>query len=421
MLNKILSISFFSLLLFCQQRDLSNPFDPENEESYLNIDLILSEINSAVKISWITPNLTYNLAEIYRYSENQDTILLASLDGTINSFLDTEIAEEIKYSYYLKLIGNNIETKSTKSFSIIIGPGDIWITDDYLFEILKLNYDTEKASISKNGLWKPENICFAHSLNKGLITYPSLGYFEIFDLNNGNSIYFANNQGDYYPFDAVYDPIRNHFWMIDSSGTLHKVDTTANATLEYNGLITPVQIDLLENDLFILDVNAVQVYNITQGTATAITQNDQNRSFHNIILFRLDKVNRSLYILDKLENISTIYKYEIDSQVITAIISDTFIRAFDINQQNESIWIVTSKGLNFELVQLSNSGERLLTVPKDFSSPRYVRVNPYNGNVIVTEFAREAAVYKEKVFHFKSTELIGTFKTYGDPHKVYIE
>ncbi len=414
---------FFFLLLFCQERENSNPFDPDFKDSVLNIDLTLREVNSSVLISWQIPQYPdYISAEIYKSANGMDFSLLASVAKSINSVVDSNITEEIKNTYFLKLIGNNVESKPTRHFSITTGPGDIWITDSFLAEILHLNYDLENSSVRKSSIWIANDLSIAKSINRGLIIYPRNRQIEIFNTKSGLTRY--QNFSIPYPFDAVYDSNLDLFWLIDSSGTLYQVDTTAIAIPVTSQFLRPVQIDVNENTLIILDSknNQIHLYNSLFDTTKNISQNALNEDFKNLKLFRLDKIHGSIYFLDAAAgNMSTIYKYQIDSETLTPVITDSLILTFDINSQDESIWIVTSKGLNFELVQLSNSGQRLLSVPKTFIEPRDVKVNPYNGNVIITDFIKEAAVNTDKVFHYKATELVGTFRTYGDPFKVYIE
>jgi len=73
------------------------------------------------------------------------------------------------------------------------------------------------------------------------------------------------------------------------------------------------------------------------------------------------------------------------------------------------------------LMQLSTDGDRLTNI-SGFSRPIDVKVNKVNGNVVVSDFLLQAAVFAQKVFHYRSDlTLIGTFSTSGDPSKVYIE
>lgn len=422
MVKNIFIICLFYLFTSCQQVKNSNPFDPENNDTVLDIDLQLSNINSSILIRWQIPKYpNYNFTEIYKSTNEMDFSLLSSVDKNINSVIDSNIAEEVKYSYFLKLIGDDVETKPTKHFSITTGPGDIWITDSYLSEILRLNYDLARSSIRKNGYGKPENLCIAKNIHKGIATYPIIKYFEIFNTDNGiiQKLIYTN----FHPFDAVYNDNLNTFFISDSSGGLYQVDTSLNVNLVSDQFKNPTQIEIIDNNLILLDskINTIHFYNIIKDSTESITLTDLNENFHNIKLFRLDKINRNIYILDRNGSSSTIYKYALDKKVISVITTGVSIQSFDVYSQNESIWIVTSKGLNFELVQLSNSGERLLSVPRDFNNPRDVKVNPYNGNVLLVDFLDVEASFDEKVFHFKGTKLVGSYKTYGDPNRIYIE
>lgn len=421
---RFLVISIILLYTFtsCKERNQSNPFDPDNDEPYLEIGLSLNSTDAHINLYWNIPRKPhYNSIEIYRKIETEaDFLLLASVSNSFTSYVDTVDEFDIKYSYYLKLIGDDVESKPTRTKSITPGPGDIWMLDDYLWEILKLNYDLSSTSLRKVGAWRPENLSFAHNINRGLITYPAFNYFEIFDLNTGNSLY--GNSAITKPFDAAYDEKLNSFWLIDSLGSLYIVDTAANEQFAGRFFSKPVQIDLLENQLFVLDAyrDRIYIYDTSPSIVDSVFQPELSEGFTDLRLFRLDKLNLNLYLLDKSKGNDTLYKYNLQSREISTIFQDSLIYTFDINRQDESIWIIIANKLNSDLMQLSSSGESLLSIP-GFNSPRDVKVNPYNGNVVVADITEQYNLLEQKVFHYRSNTRIGSFTTYGDPFKVYIE
>ncbi len=292
--------------------------------------------------------------------------------------------------------------------------------DDYLWEILKLNYDLSSTSLRKVGVWKPENLTFAHEIDRGLITYPLFNYFEIFDLTTGDILY--GNQSIIKPFDAVYDDNLDRFWLIDSLGSLYIVDPSANEQFAGKIFEKPVQIDMLDDQLIVLDieVNGIHIYDTSPTQVDFIDQNEAGEKFTRLSLFRVDDINKHIYFLDKATNNNTLYKFNIEKNHLSTIYQDSLIRTFDINKQDESIWMVIANKLNSDLVQLSSTGQRLVSIP-GFNIPRDVKVNPYNGNVIVADITDQLNILKAKVFHYRSSTEIGSFRTYGDPFKVYIE
>jgi hypothetical protein len=410
------------VLLFCQRRDLNNPFDPENDYDYLEMEFSLSQMDSGIQISWQIPDkpLFKNLL-IYKSLDGVNYSLLITTDNTNTTWTDPDIQQEIKYHYYLKLSGDNIETKATKPKSIITGPGNIWMLDSYTWEILKLNYDLTTYSIRKSGFYFPVNMALAEAFDIGLITYPFYNTFEIFDLHSGEFL-FANNS-ILYPFDATYNSIDQHFWLIDSSGTLYKIDKQANHSIVFSGFSKPYQIGIHQNQIIILNkgTESIILYNTTSGAMVNIEHDHQGLRLTNLVMFRTDNANDNLYFLSNTPNQNKLYKYEFEAEQTHLVFQDSLIRTFDVNSIDESIWIVKNYGLNFQLLQLSKTGQRLLEIEKLFSSPRDLKVNPYNGNVIIANVSRQANIREDKVFHYRQGELIGSFSTYGDPFKVYIE
>lgn len=415
-------LTILCVFISCKERDHSNPFDPENNDSFYNISLSLNSHDTLITLSWIKPEKPYfNSIDIYKKKEtDSDFKLLATVSNSISHYTDIVNEFDVRYSYYIKLNGNDVTSKASEIKSIVPGPGTIWVLDNYLWQILRLNYDLSSVSLIKAGYWRPQNLVLAPKINRGLITYPSFDYFEIFDLNNGQSLY--GNTSINKPFDAVYDSGLNLFWLIDTLGSLNAIDTTAYLIHAERLLKKPVQIDILNGELFVLDAarNGIYFFNRSPVQLGFTSKNDQGENFTNLKLFRLDKSNKNLYILDGLPGNNVLYKYNINLKQITRVFQDSLILTFDVNQRDESIWIIIANKLNSELLQLSVNGDRLLR-NSDFIYPEDIKVNPYNGNVVLTDMTKPVNIFAQKVFHYKAKTLIGSFGTYGDPFKVYIE
>jgi len=410
------------LILSCRERDHTNPFDPDNDDPYLQIGLTVNSTDSLIQLSWYIPqDPDINGFEIYRrISGEGEFSLLALLDKTVSSYTDIASKADIRYEYFVRMLGDGVESSPTQVKSITPGPGQIWIVDDFLWEIYRVNYDLSSYALRKTGAWKPENLALAVQIGKGLVTYPAINYLEIFDLQSGAFMYGTSAINR--PYDAVYDENLKLFWLIDSLGSLYQLDSTANHRLIGSFFGKPVQIDLLDDRVVILDkgVNSIFFFEYDLLLSDFIETDPDGESFENLALMRTDNINNKIYFLDRSENNNTIYKYNVTRRFMTAVFQDSLIRSFAVNKQDESIWIIIANKLNSDVVQLSGTGERLLTI-NGFNRPRDINVNPYNGNVIFTDLTEQINILKEKIFHYKSGELIGSFETYGDPFKVYIE
>ena len=403
-------------LFACSNRDRDNIFDPQNDKKTIDVGFSATSFDSLIFLSWNSPaNIIYKNINIYRKTAEQNDFELLHVVNKDSSFYkDYDVKFDEQHSYYLTINGETEESYPTKPISITPGPGSIWILDRYLWEISKLSYDLSSVSIRKAGAWRPENMAFGDRI--GLITYPTYRYLEIFNLNNGNII--DGNINLKSPFDATFDPQHGLFWVVDSSGSLVTIDTVqADEKLVYQNFSKPVQIDYLENKLYILDkgFNAIYIFNTSPLLSDSIYTTDKNKSFENLKLFRLDKKNKKCYILDGITGNNILYRFNLSNGKIEPVYQDSLIYTFDVNRDNETIWIVSANKVNSSLMQLSYSGERLHIID-GLIRPTDMKVSPYNGNIVVADF------YGQKVYHYRpDLSLVGIYNTIGDPSKVYIE
>ena len=119
-------------------------------------------------------------------------------------------------------------------------------------------------------------------------------------------------------------------------------------------------------------------------------------------------------ILDGFEGSNTLYKYDIESREIENIFRDSLIYGFDVNENNQSIWILSANKLNSDLLQLSYDGSRQDT-NIEFTWPTDIVVHPVNGNIIVADYGRQ------QLYHYsEDLVIIGNYESIG-PSKVYVE
>lgn len=415
---------FSSVLLSCEDRERNNIFDPNNKTKKIDIGFKLTSNDSSITLSWNSPgDVKFKSVNIFRKVQGEtESISYATVEKGTTIFVDPEIIYDIKYSYFITINGETEESYPTKILSITPGPGSIWILDTYSWEINKLNYDLSSVSFRKMAAWRPENLTFAKELNLALVTYPQLRDMEIFDLRTGESKTGNDNLG--HPFDAAYDSDNKVFWLVDSSGSLYTIDTDdANAQQITQGLSKPVQIDLFNQDLYVLDqgFNKIFIYNTSPQLIDSIFLTPNNEPFNFLKQFRIDKINNNFYFVDGKKGNNILYRYNLINKQITKLYQDSIIYSFDINTTDESIWIIIAKHLNSNLVQLFGSEIRYFDI-SELERPVDIKVNSQNGNFIITDFKLKENIKVPKVFHFRSDiSLIGTFSTYGDPSRVYIE
>jgi len=407
------------LLLTCSNRDRDNIFDPRNSNSTIDLDLRIISQDSLINLYWIEPSENYSGIKLFRKQHDESGYsLLGTLAENTTSYQDIISAYNEEVSYYLKAVGDGIESDSTKPVSIVPGPGTIWVVDPYFWEISRFNYDLSSNRFRILTSFSPENIAFANDDGLLLVTSPAFSYYEILRADNGIPV--AESFGIRKPFDAIYDPQAGQFWLVDSTGGLYSIDKEGTATLVNDKFDQPAQIDLFENKLYILDkkANKIFIYNNLSSLIDSISITEDNSPFASLKLFRIDKQQRNLYILDSPQGHGTLYKYEIESANISEIYSDSLMYLFDVNPLDETIWIVRDNKVNSEIMQLSSSGNRLHSL-SEFIKPTDIRINPFNGNVVVADPFLDDE--KAKLFHYRSDlTLIGSYIRVV-PFKVYIE
>jgi hypothetical protein len=407
---------FLIILLSCSERGRDNIFDPQNDRKTIDIGFSVTSQDTLISLFWNSPrDVIYRSFNIYRKADGQAEFELhAVIPKGISIYNDYEIEFDRPYSYYLTINGETEESYPTKTVSITPGPGSVWMLDRYLWEIVKLSYDLSSTAIRKAGAWRPENLELGEKV--GLITYPTFRYLEIFNTDNGNIIDGNSNLRS--PFDAAYDPEHGLFWVVDSIGSLYKIDTSeAGEQLVTQELSKPVQIEYLDKKVYLLDqgYNKIFIFNTTPFLEDSITFTPQNGPFENLKLIRIDSKNKNCYILDGNAGANFLYRYNLLTKEVNTVYSDSLIYSFDINRMDETIWIVSANKVNSELLQLSNNGERLHSVD-GFIRPTDVKINPFNGNVVIADF------FGQKVYHYRpDLTLVGVYSTIGDPSKVYIE
>jgi hypothetical protein len=407
-----------------QGRERDNIFDPKNSTKKIDLGFRLSSQDSSIRLSWNPPTkINYKNTNIFRLAPGEtEASVYAIVEKNTTHFTDTNIIFDQRYSYYLSLNGETEESYPTEKLSITPGPASFWVLDTYLWEVNKLNYDLSSSALRKLTAWRPENLAFTNGFKLGLVTYPAFRDLELFNVKTGEFI--AGNSHLERPFDAVYDGDLGKFWLVDSTGSLFTIDTSAaDAQLFFQDLSQPVQIDLFDQNLFILEqgVNKIFLYDTSPQKVDSIYQTRDSLKFVALKQFKIDKINNNLYFFDGDSGRNVLYKYDLLNKTLTSLFETNTIYGFDVNPVDETIWIIIAKHLNSNLVQLSGNVISKFDI-SELEQPVDIKILPVNGNFIITDYKSTANINVPKIFHFRADlSLIGTFTTYGDPYRIYIE
>ncbi len=202
---RLLMICVLSCLSWsCAERDKQNPFDPNGQ---LNLNLNVTSSEQGVELSWDQPNLEgYSGFRIHRRWEEVDStfkIIEANLPPGSRQYIDKNASYLERYSYYLTVVSEGLESKPSNTVSIVPGPGDVWIVDKWGYQLVHTTYDVEHVVANYYTNWPPTDLAIATDLQKGLIIYNNYGIIEGFDMLSLQSL--AQITTITHPLKVLYD------------------------------------------------------------------------------------------------------------------------------------------------------------------------------------------------------------------------
>jgi hypothetical protein len=220
------------------------------------------------------------------------------------------------------------------------------------------------------------------------------------------------------PYDCVYDRILDRFWITDSTGSLYRINATSQLIVSvYDEFVRPTEISTFRsNTIYVLDKGDKKIHRFTNsGTHLGVLQTVGDISLLDPQLFSMDNKNGNVYIVDRRETGDILLLYQPQMDSARTIYDGSTIMAMDVNENNQTIWIVDRNDLNSVIMQLSSDGIRQ-TELEGYTNPIDVQVNPYNGNIIIIDAANST------VWHLRADKsIIGSYNESRQPYKVLIE
>ena len=414
--------SLFILVLFlsCSERKKDNPLDPNYPGSTSPINLSVLSFDNRIELKWNEPIITdYIGFRLYRKIEETDTsfIQIAELLATTRIFNDYNIPFGKRYNYYITLVGTDSESKPSPVVSIIPGKGYNWVVDKYGYQILKLTYDAGHTILQIFTDWFPFDMAVAKEKSIGLITYPEAGKYEIINLNTGSIINssFAIAR----PYVVEYDSAIGHFWLVDSSGYLYKINAdNFNATLVSGNFDYPISVSITENPglINIVDYGKKQIFQLNRaGTIENTISSINGHLLKQPEEFRQSSANGRQWLTDNTGNLSLIYTKPSGANQFTLIDSASNTGNIEISEFNDMLWYVSFASTNSSVVQLSPDGIRQ-QILSGFYSPWDINVNKYDGTLIIVDTGNS------RILHLNNSGIeIGKSGNFNFPVKVVVE
>jgi len=400
----------------CSERERTNIFDPSAGIDSLDLTLIITSADTVTTLKWFPPtSVDYTGFNLYRRAENESQFaLVTSLSSNQKEYKDRALTFDVSYEYYLTIQGENSESPPSPKVKVTPGPLSFWILDRWGLNIFKTTYDLRHKRITKFAVWIPENLAFDTKNNLALVTYPQYRFAEIFDQYSGATT--VTLPDFIYPFDCVYDPHREKFWLTDSSGYLYKINPIDGLSdLIDQSLQQPSQIIISNQTLYVIEIGRKQViiYN-SNGNRVGTLKNIGNIELQQPIYIQNDPLSEHIYIIDQTSTERILYRYAPLQNSLKVILKNEHLKTIKVNPRDNSIWLSIDNELNSSLMQLSNDEVRLEL--KGFSGISDFRINPSTGTLIVADYVEGF------VKHIRTdSSTIGTFKEAIYPSKVYTE
>jgi hypothetical protein len=402
----------------CAEREKQNPFDP-NGKLYLNLNVTTS--GPEVELSWDKPNLEGITGfRIYRRQEGLDSnykIIESNLPPEYRQYTDDQVVYQERYSYYLTIIGADIESKSSNIVSIVPGPGEVWIVDKWGYQLVHSTYDVEHVVANYYTNWPPTDLALAASLQKGLILYNDYGIIEGFDMLSRESLTQITTIT--HPFKVIYDPEVTSFWVIDSTGYLYRIDaSTFQVQLVPCILDKPVQISIsgLGGHIDIVDQGLNKIIKLDHnGNYISEISTVQNRPLVQPERYLENPDLQNYWLVDDSGTWDRIYARTNPAEDFKCL--DSLTAAGDISCAADSarLWVVKLDNFASAVLQLSASGTRQIELT-GFYNPYDLEINRYDGTLLVADSGNKRVVHYDR-----HHQVLGINFNLNFPIKVMVE
>lgn len=418
---KLIHYCFLLFIIFlfqCAERDRTNIFDPLSGIDSLDINLYVTAADTVVKLNWSTPAIVqFNRFNLYRKAAYESNFkLIAELETDQLEYADTDVSFNTLYQYYLTIQGEDNESPPSHILKVTPGPLTFIILDRWGFALYWLSYDLHHKFKTKYTAWIPENLAFNPLKSLVFVTYPQIGYLEIFSNIDGSTSltsYDFNN-----PFDCIYNTERKKFWFTDSSGYVYSIDpeTDSYKIIDQN-VVQPTQIIQFNQNVFVLESKKAQIisYNLSGERIGVIKQLSEYELVHPIYLTCANK-SPDLYVIDKIDtNKRVLYKYSTLTENAEVFYQDKYMNIVKSDPKDNSVWVSINNAENSKLLQLSSNGVRLNEII-GFSGVSDFIINNETNTLIVVD--HRAGIVK----HIRrDSSIIGVYNDAVDPSKVYSE
>jgi hypothetical protein len=419
MIKKLITTIIIILFFYigCTKRERLNPIDPLNP----NTDgkpqnLTVYSDKDTVVLSWtsvqIKEKIGYNIYR--RQSGENDYQFIHLTNSEAYQFIDRDVHYDTTYSYRISLKTTSYESPPSDSVVITPGPTNIYITDVYNYQIIKLSHDAIHEIRRYNVDGNPWDIDI--DPNAGTIWFSDVLWNAIVYRSQNEWIGITSPTTWWEPIDLTIDYQRKIVWAADQRNKLIRIPMTSPNNLielshEQFQKPNSVDVDIHSGTCWLADPGANKVFRINSigNTITPVPFD-----FLDPVGLVIYQSESSVYVADR----NRIIKISADGSIVVWG-GQEFLKiiAIAINQQTGELWISdqnpdTSSAM---IIKEDNQGNRLFEI-KNFKLPQALAVNTYDGSCFVTDSE------KGKIIQISSQgQILSEFGNYYYPRGVAIE
>jgi|GEM_PF-3216046 len=406
-----------AIISACAERDRVNIFDPDSGIDTLDMSVYITSADTVTTLSWFPPRtLKYEGFNLYRKSAAEPSFRrIATLSSNQGEYKDRDTEFDVEYTYYLTIQGENSESPPTRSLQVTPGPASHWVLDRFGLNIFKLTYDLRHKQVTKYAVWIPENLALNPGDQVAVVTYPQYRFVEIFQTRTGSSLTGLSQFR--HPYDCLYFPAQNKFWLTDSSGYLYRVQSPDGAIeLLDQSLNQPSQITRSNQAVYVLDRGNKQILAYNSGGNKIQTIKDIGSiQLQNPLFIEATPASGQLYIIDQTQSKNVLYAYNPSLNSAQKIYEADHLNTVKIDPEDQAIWVSVDVQQNSRIMQLSLTGDRLSEI-EGFGSIADFKINPLTKTFIVADYRNGL------VKHIRSNSTtIGIFREAIYPTRVYIQ
>lgn len=398
-LNIFTILALLFILQSCEGRDLTDGGNDGGITTQFNLKVTSDQLEVTLNWDKISDD-NLDLYNLYRSENEGEFILYDTLNISLTSFIDTEVAADIIYEYRITaLFDGERESDPSEIVRIIPGFTTLWVLD-FLGDVLReLTHDgAHFTGLSFDNLTQPVAIdiderngyiYFIDGLNKTLNLIFE-GATTVAVLTDTSDARMAQKFDD--PTDINFDMVRNELWVADgSTGNLYHF-TMINESiwdlteiLNTGGNALSGQLDLTRGDYWVINSVGKSIEIFQRRVGEIIQVSSTGYASGNLTL-ALDAERATAYVIDR-SNGDIFWVKASGQSTLIANIKNAILGA--VVPSTGDFWLIADDDENGigDLIKLSITGNRIVEIMNIYSEPTWIGINPVNMNVTVLNTA----------------------------------